>query len=196
MWSAPAPEDRNGPIIEYKINVTVISTGQTYVLTSSTTNLEVTSLRPFTDYMFRIAAVTAAGTGPYSTTLSITTLPAGTSCKVAMYNIIIYVSQYGKLAPESPPEDVVLSPVSSTSILISWSPPPAELQNGVITQYRIYVTEVDTGDEFMYSTQTTSIAVQFLHPFYTYECVVSTYTVAEGPYSVVLNVTTPEDGMV
>ncbi len=77
MWSAPAPEDRNGPIIEYKINVTVISTGQTYVLTSSTTNLEVTSLRPFTDYMFRIAALTAAGTGPYSTTLSITTLPAG-----------------------------------------------------------------------------------------------------------------------
>ena len=110
-----------------------------------------------------------------------------------MYKILCFLCQ--TLAPESPPKDVVLSSVSSTSILVSWTPPPAELQNGVITQYRIYVTEVDTGNQLMYSTMTTSIAIQLLHPFYTYECVVSTYTVAEGPYSAVLNVTTPQDGM-
>ncbi len=82
VWSALEPEDQNGPIVRYEINVTVSSTGSTFVLTSTTEYLDVTSLRPFTTYIFRIAAVTEVGIGPYSTILSITTLPAG----IVQYN--------------------------------------------------------------------------------------------------------------
>lgn len=98
------------------------------------------------------------------------------------------------VAPGSSPQDVALSPISSTSIRVSWSPPPIELQNGEITLYRINLTEVDTGNNFTYTTQTTSLSIQFLHPYYIYKCIVSAYTVAESPYSVEVTIQTPEDG--
>ena len=79
-WNPPEPENRNGPILYYDINVTVSSTGNTFLLTSLTEYLNVTSLRPYTTYIFRIAAVTEVGAGPYSTSLSVTTLSTGTYC--------------------------------------------------------------------------------------------------------------------
>ncbi|VDM41037.1 unnamed protein product [Toxocara canis] len=39
--------------------------------------------------------------------------------------------------PSMPPSDVRAEAVSSTSILVQWSPPPAEECNGVITGYRV-----------------------------------------------------------
>ena len=56
------------------------------------------------------------------------------------------------------------------------------------------VTEAETGMEFNFTTTATSITVPFLHPYYTYECVICTYTVAAGPYAEI-TVMTPEDGM-
>ena len=76
-WRAPTPEDRNGIIIGYKINVTVVASGTTFELTSTIESISVTSLRPYTSYVFRIAAVTVVGTGPFSTALSVTTRQAG-----------------------------------------------------------------------------------------------------------------------
>ena len=111
-------------------------------------------------------------------------------------NINLFINSHCDImaAPESSPEDVVLSAVSSTSIIVSWSPPPTQFQNGVITEYRINITELDTGSDFLYTTATTTILIQLLHPFYTYECTVSAYTVDEGPYSEIITITTPEDG--
>ena len=98
------------------------------------------------------------------------------------------------IAPISSPEDLQLSPISSTSIFVSWSPPPLEDQNGIIRMYRINITEFETGREIVLSSTSTSLTVQFLHPFYTYECVVSAVTVEEGPYTETVVVMTPEDG--
>ena len=56
------------------------------------------------------------------------------------------------------------------------------------------VTELQTGTTFQRSVSTTSIAVTSLQPSYTYHLTVSAYTVGEGPYSLPLNVTLPEDG--
>ena len=89
---------------------------------------------------------------------------------------------------------MVLAPVSSTSISLSWAPPPAADINGVIVEYRINITEVATGRVFTLTSSTTSLTAQGLHPFYVYECVVSAFTVAIGPYSQVFHITTPEDG--
>lgn len=99
-------------------------------------------------------------------------------------------------APDSPPQDVRLTPVSSTSIRLSWSPPPTSDQNGVITEYRITITEVVTGRVIRLTSTTTSITALNLHPFYAYQCIVSAFTIGLGPYSQVFNITTPEDGMI
>ena len=40
--------------------------------------------------------------------------------------------------PSSPPRHVQCTPLSSSSLLIIWSPPPVSDMNGVLTDYRIY----------------------------------------------------------
>ena len=98
------------------------------------------------------------------------------------------------IAPSSAPQNLTVTALNPHSVTLHWSPPPPHSQNGVIREYRVNVTEVETGMEFNFTTSATSITVPFLHPYYTYECVISAYTVATGPYTEV-TVMTPEDGM-
>ena len=83
--------------------------------------------------------------------------------------------------------------MTSRSISLSWSPP--SVLNGVIQEYRVNVTEVETGVVFTENVThtTTSVTVQLLHPYYIYRCHVSAYTVEVGPYAVVI-IQTLEDG--
>ena len=97
-------------------------------------------------------------------------------------------------APSAPPEDLITANVSLTSFVLSWSPPPTSQQNGIIREYTVNITEVKTASLTVLSSTTVSLLVHHLHPYYTYECVVSAYTVDNGPYSEVLTVTTSEDG--
>ncbi len=66
---------------------------------------------------------------------------------------------------------------------ISWQAPLLELQNGEITEYRIEVLERETGALLSFSTvRTDSIyVVNYLHPFYYYNCSVVAYTNGLGP---------------
>lgn len=44
------------------------------------------------------------------------------------------------LVPSAPPQAVTVSAVTlsnSSSISVSWQPPPAEMQNGIIQEYRV-----------------------------------------------------------
>lgn len=59
-------------IIRYVINVTVVGSGQTFLLNSTTTALNLITLEPYTTYICVIAAVTTAGIGP-STRVILTT---------------------------------------------------------------------------------------------------------------------------
>ena len=72
-WNPPPSEDRNGPIIGYIINVTVLQTGEKFQLSSNVPTLLVESLRPFTTYVCVFAALTPVGIGPFSNTYIITT---------------------------------------------------------------------------------------------------------------------------
>ena len=83
----------------------------------------------------------------------------------------------------------------SRAIFLSWSPPPLLDTNGIIREYRVNVTEVETGTEFTQIAYTTSLTLQSLHPFYTYHCIVSAFTVGIGPFTSVFIITMPEDGM-
>ena len=84
--------------------------------------------------------------------------------------------------------------MTSTSIRLSWSPPPVNSRNGIITEYRINITEAITGTVITLTSTATSITALGLHPYYTYECIVSAFTVGIGPYSQAVQITTPQDG--
>ena len=70
-------EEQNGDIIQYVVNVTHTVTLERAQYTLSTTNITITNLEPYTDYVCVVAAATAAGLGPFSTLVHVRTLEAG-----------------------------------------------------------------------------------------------------------------------
>lgn len=77
-WNPPPDDEINGIIIRYVINVTIVETGDTFQLNSTTTTLTVNALTPYTTYVCIIAAVTSAGIGPFSTQFTLITPEDGT----------------------------------------------------------------------------------------------------------------------
>ena len=98
--------------------------------------------------------------------------------------------------PTGVPVNVDAVSVSSTSIRISWEPPQAALQNGLITSYHITATEIETGTIQLFTTEVTDnlYIVNSLHPFYNYNCSVAAFTVGLGP-STYISVQTLPEGM-
>ena len=86
--------------------------------------------------------------------------------------------------------------VSSTNVQLSWNPPPTDQQNGIITDYYINMTEVETGVTVQLTvTGATSLLIDALHPYYVYNFFISAATVVgRGPYSTLFSIRTPEDG--
>ena len=84
--------------------------------------------------------------------------------------------------------------LSSSSIYLSWDPPPQLERHGIIREYKINLTEQETGVLTTYRTSSESIEVSLLHPFYTYTWIVTAVTIGDGPFTATKNVTTLEDG--
>nr|DBA28117.1 TPA: hypothetical protein GDO54_008523 [Pyxicephalus adspersus] len=82
-------------------------------------------LKPNTLYYFRLAARASLGLGASTTEISAKTLQS---------------------KPSAPPQDIRCNSQSSTSILVSWLPPPKDKQNGAITAYSIKYAGVDGED--------------------------------------------------
>ncbi|KAM4739794.1 receptor-type tyrosine-protein phosphatase S isoform 2-T3 [Anableps anableps] len=76
----------------------------------------VESLRPNTEYRFSLAAISNKGIGAFTNEISERTLQA---------------------EPSAPPQEIKCSTTSSTSLLVSWRPPPLKSQNGDLTGYRV-----------------------------------------------------------
>lgn len=77
QWSPPPLIDRNGVILYYKSQIREVETGQTHTLTSYQLNVSFESLHPHYNYQCKVAAHTAAGTGPYSDVQLVQTQSAG-----------------------------------------------------------------------------------------------------------------------
>ena len=102
---------------------------------------------------------------------------------------------YFVTAPSLSPVSVSVTIIDSRSFNVSWEPPPASSQNGIIREYAIIVVEIETSIIFADMSLGLHIVIGNLHPYYTYNISVSAVTVLSGPYSEEISVQTPQDGM-
>ena len=86
------------------------------------------------------------------------------------------------------------SVVNSKTVLMLWSPPPAQDHNGVIIKYIINITAQDTGKYRQVNVTGTSVVLTDLVASFTYYISVSAHTVETGPYSSYVTITLPQDG--
>ena len=91
-WNPPSYEDQNGVIIEYVINVTVQEMREYFQLTSNTSFLEVTSLKPYQTYVCMIAAATSVGLGPFSESVTVDTPQDGKIVSLKTHTQTVNVS--------------------------------------------------------------------------------------------------------
>jgi len=97
-------------------------------------------------------------------------------------------------APSGPPMDITHLAITSTFITLSWNPPEASLQNGVIRSYIVSIQEEDTGRNFTRDSTNTELNVGNLHPFYFYHFAVAAVTTSQGPFANEYILQTLEDG--
>ena len=97
-------------------------------------------------------------------------------------------------APVSPPQMLTGDFINSTSIQVTWAPPPEDDVNGIIREYIVRYSLVDgPSAETSLSTNETSVVIAELDEYTLYEVSVSAVTVAEGPADSV-QVRTDSDG--
>ena len=75
-WSDPPPEDHNGIIRQYRLNITEENTMTTFEMTLATTQMMLLFLHPYYNYSCAVSAVTVQP-GPYSLPIRVTTAEDG-----------------------------------------------------------------------------------------------------------------------
>ncbi|XP_039667916.1 receptor-type tyrosine-protein phosphatase S isoform X11 [Perca fluviatilis] len=148
-----------------------------------TSSYVVENLRPNTEYHLSLAAISNKGIGAFTNDISQKTLQA---------------------KPSAPPQDIKCSSTSSTTLLVSWRPPPLKSQNGVLAGYRVRYQVVgpseggsDDGDPMEEPTVPATeeqVLLQRLEKWTQYRISVSASTViGPGPESEPLICRTDED---
>nr|XP_030722432.1 receptor-type tyrosine-protein phosphatase F isoform X11 [Globicephala melas] len=122
-WLLP-PQER---IIKYELVYWAAEdAGQQHKVTfDPTSSYTVEDLKPDTLYRFQLAARSEMGVGVFTPTIEARTAQS---------------------TPSAPPQKVTCVSVGSTTVRVSWVPPPADSRNGVITQYSVAYEAVDGED--------------------------------------------------
>lgn len=103
--------------------------------------------------------------------------------------------------PSAPPKEVTCFSSSSTSVLVSWKPPPVEHQNGIITKYTIQYAATEGEDTSLKEIkeilpERSQYLLENLEKWTEYRVTVTAHTdVGEGPESLPQLIRTEEDGM-
>ena len=134
---------------------------------------------PFITYGFQVSFCNAIGCGRFTDTVIVMTAQDGKSfgqtiLELVMYNIIF-------AAPDEAPDITESMSPTSTSLYISWNPPSAEKQNGILIDYVVCYTDNDELAVDMWqktSTPTTNITLTNLSIFTEYTVSVAAATVA------------------
>uniref|UniRef100_A0A674NCY3 protein-tyrosine-phosphatase n=1 Tax=Takifugu rubripes TaxID=31033 RepID=A0A674NCY3_TAKRU len=138
-------------------------------------------LRPNTEYHFSLAAISNKGIGAFTNEISQKTFQ-----------------------PSAPPQDIKCSSTSSTTLRVSWRPPPLESQNGALAGYRVHYQVLGPSDggsvdqDFLQEASTSAseeqVVLQRLEKWTQYRVSVSASTVVgPGPESEPLICRTDED---
>ncbi|XP_070465998.1 receptor-type tyrosine-protein phosphatase F isoform X22 [Equus przewalskii] len=122
-WLLP-PQER---IIKYELVYWAAEDeGQQHKVTfDPTSSYTLEDLKPDTLYRFQLAARSELGVGVFTPTIEARTAQS---------------------TPSAPPQKVTCVSVGSTTVRVSWVPPPADSRNGVITQYSVAYEAVDGED--------------------------------------------------
>ncbi|CAL8309799.1 unnamed protein product [Lota lota] len=152
-----------------------------------TSSYVVDGLRPNTEYVFALAAISNRGLGAFTNDISQKTLQA---------------------KPSAPPQDIKCGPSSSTSLLVSWRPPPVESQNGALAGYTVRyqvvaaagstesaaVADEETSGEVSVAADKEHVLLQRLEKWTQYRISVAALThMGPGPESELLSCRTDED---
>ena len=111
-----------------------------------------------------------------------------------LYSQDVYGIAFLPSVPSAPPRNLSVISVNSTTMTLSWDPPPFDQINGYIRHYVVTVTELETILEFQEEPTNTQVTLQSLHPYYTYTCRVAAVTTGPGPYTGNVTIQLPEDG--
>ncbi|XP_069482039.1 receptor-type tyrosine-protein phosphatase delta isoform X4 [Ambystoma mexicanum] len=173
-WTPPRSETISSYELVYKDGENV----EKRVTIEPTTTYRLQELKPNSVYYFTLAARSPQGFGASTTEISARTMQS---------------------KPSAPPQDIRCTSPSSTSILVSWLPPPVEKQNGIITEYAIkYVgldgEDVKPHDILDISSDTTQYLLEHLEKWTEYQITVTAHTdVGPGPESLAVLIRTDED---
>ncbi|KAM4699565.1 cell adhesion molecule DSCAM isoform 2-T2 [Discoglossus pictus] len=127
--------DGNSPITGYDIECknktdSWDSVQRTKDVSPQLNQATIIDLHPSSTYNIRMYAKNRIGKSEASNELTITTEEA---------------------APDGPPQDVQLDPISSQSIRVTWKAPQKHLQNGIIRGYQIGFREYSTGGNYQFN---------------------------------------------
>ena len=99
--------------------------------------------------------------------------------------------------PSASPQNLTVTAVNSRLLVLTWDPPSAETQNGVIQAYGVSIYVRDTRQSFFLFLEDTQLEFNLAHPFYTYTFSVAAETsIGTGPYGTEVTITAPEDGRI
>ena len=173
-WKEPNKAQQNGVILSYLIIVVGLqhdSSVYRFVTISSVRTYTVTDLEENHQYYVSMSANNSAGYGPSTGNISVFTNEA---------------------APSSAPQSVyAIGNISS--LFIVWSAPPTPDQNGVITKYEVYYTDVDSGVNRSIFETKLRVVISNLNENELFRIQIRAYTsYGPGPYSTVIYVQTLE----
>jgi len=96
-------------------------------------------------------------------------------------------------APTGAPTNPQTFLVTAESARLVWSPPIPGSENGIIRGYHINLTEINTTRQWEFFSVNTELLLDFLHPHYTYQCMIAAVTIKVGPFTPAFNFTTSEE---
>ena len=176
-WNSPVLQHQNGIIQYYIIRISNVETGLTNTHTTEITIFTFSELHPFYTYYCEVSAVTI-GSGP-SVNASFTTPEDGKNSDALNYWFNSFI-----LVPSASPINLLASVLMSTSVLLTWDPPPLSDRNGIITEYNIIFIEVGSSNVQLFTTTTNKLNVSMLSPYTLYNFALSANTsVGMGPLS-------------
>ena len=103
--------------------------------------------------------------------------------------------------PAASPTSILISPIFSTVLRVSWSPVPPIHQNGIITQYTVQYTshppDSITTRNVTVNGENMEVDLTGLEEYVEYDVTVNAHTViGAGPYSTAVTSRTLEDGII